>query len=570
MAKTNKKKRNTLREKRLLKQFRKQVSKVSRASNIQANLLKLSSLKKAESFKISHTGHKRNKEQLKDQECLILADRFLEQSIRLEHLGGWEFNLQKQAIVPCPKMFFSQKVSLQKNIVQHFKLNRFSYTLESMDVLRKAFFFSVKQGLPFDIEIELMDNTNKEQLFLRAIGYAVTERGKVKKIIGVFLDITEKEKVLAEIEEARNQLFNILNFLPDATFVIDKNGRVTAWNKAIEKMTGIKAAQIIGKGNYEYALPFYGERRPILIDLVLKNTPQVREKYINIKENNGILYAETFVPCVYNNKGAYLSGVASPLYDSKGNLIGAIESIRDLTELKKTQEELLHASKLAFMGQIAASISHELNQPLTGIKGFAQAAYYDLQPDNPLRKDLDKIIEQADRMKEIIGSICQFSRKTTQERKTIDLEKVIFKSIDLMSVEFNNLSIKTQTYFESVLPKLFGDENQLQQVFLNLLANAKDALESNPPEKERKITVKAIYDKPKKSLVVSITDTGMGILPEYLKQIGTPFFTTKQPGRGLGLGISVVKRILSQFNASIDFQSTPQIGTTVTLTFSIN
>ncbi|MFA5269596.1 MAG: PAS domain S-box protein [Methanoregula sp.] len=134
---------------------------------------------------------------------------------------------------------------------------------------------------------------------------------------------------------------DIINFLPDATFAIDIRGKVIAWNRAIEAMTGIPAGEMIGKANYEYALPFYHERRPITVDLVLHDDPAVVEKYPVMKKEGSSLVSEIYIPHLNKGRGAHLWFTASPLYDTAGNLTGAIESIRDITERKRTEETLI-------------------------------------------------------------------------------------------------------------------------------------------------------------------------------------------------------------------------------------
>ena len=144
------------------------------------------------------------------------------------------------------------------------------------------------------------------------------------------------EKALSDSEK---RLADIINFLPDATFAIDTDGQVIAWNRAIEEMTGISASDILGKGNYEYAIPFYGNRRPILIDLIFEPDETVVQFYCNIKREDNTLSVETNLP---HPKGKRIDALAkvSPLYNRNGDIVGAIESIRDITELKRTEEEL--------------------------------------------------------------------------------------------------------------------------------------------------------------------------------------------------------------------------------------
>ena len=139
--------------------------------------------------------------------------------------------------------------------------------------------------------------------------------------------------------ESERQLNGIVSFLPDATFAIDKKGRVIAWNRAMESMTGVKADDILGIGDYEYSLPFYGFRQPILIDLVLQSDPNLEAEYEAVKRNGMSLTGEVFISS-FGTNGSHIWAKASPLYDSNGNITGAIESLRDITERKKTENAL--------------------------------------------------------------------------------------------------------------------------------------------------------------------------------------------------------------------------------------
>ena len=166
--------------------------------------------------------------------------------------------------------------------------------------------------------------------------------GRAVRMIGISWDIAELKQAEEALKESKQQLADIINFLPDATLVIDREGKVIAWNRAIEEMTGIAAADMLGKGNYEYALPFYGERRPILIDLVLKPQEEIETNYTIIERRRTVLVGEAYVPALRGNK-AHLLGTASILRDSQGNVVGAIESIRDITERKRVEDALARA-----------------------------------------------------------------------------------------------------------------------------------------------------------------------------------------------------------------------------------
>ena len=157
-------------------------------------------------------------------------------------------------------------------------------------------------------------------------------------------EIIARVKAEDALKAAHDQLFSIIEFLPDATFVINQDGKVIAWNEAMEKLTGMRKIDIIGKGNYAYGVPFYGEPRPTLIDLIEKHDKEIESKYNHIERKGPTIFAETHVPSLYNGHGAYVWTTASLLYDSDGNLIGSIESIRDISK-RKAMEDMLEAAE---------------------------------------------------------------------------------------------------------------------------------------------------------------------------------------------------------------------------------
>lgn len=166
------------------------------------------------------------------------------------------------------------------------------------------------------------------------------ESGSLLALEGFIIDITDRKQAEAGVQAAYQQLENIIEFLPDATFVIDNDKKLVAWNKAIEKMTGVSKREISSLGQYAYALPFYGTRRPILINLINSPVKEIEELYDFVKRKGDSLVFETYVPSMYGGKGAHLWGIAAPLLDQEGNIVGAIESIRDISELKKVENDL--------------------------------------------------------------------------------------------------------------------------------------------------------------------------------------------------------------------------------------
>ena len=192
--------------------------------------------------------------------------------------------------------------------------------------------------------------------------------------IAIGVDITDRNRAEESLRNSERLLSEIVRFLPDATFAIDRNGTVISWNQAMEEMTGITSPQILGRGNYEYALPFYGERRPILIDLILSRREDISDKYSYIEVNGDVLTAETVNATVHGNN-VILWGNAAPLYDGAGNVTGAIESIRDITE-RRQAEVALNTSRMQL--EEAMDLAHLANWEFdvaTGIFTFNDRFY---------------------------------------------------------------------------------------------------------------------------------------------------------------------------------------------------
>ena len=201
-------------------------------------------------------------------------------------------------------------------------------------------------GYPSGPDEFILNRKDGKQVFLEVRTFPTVIREQ-HLVLCIARDITKRKQAEEELRESRQQLSDIIDFLPDATFVIDREGKVIAWNRAIEEMTGIRAADMLGKCNYEYALPFYGERSPILIDLVFESRPEIEQKYAAVEKTDRAIAGEAYMPALRGG-GVYILGTASALFDSRGNVAGAIESIRDITERKQAEEALKRANILLF------------------------------------------------------------------------------------------------------------------------------------------------------------------------------------------------------------------------------
>jgi len=388
------------------------------------------------------------------------------------------------------------------------------------------------------------------------------------------------EEIVAErtedLENSKKRLAQIIDFLPDPTWVIDNDGQVVAWNKAIEKLTGKKAADMLGKGDYEYSLAFYDERRPVMIDLVRDWNPEFENKYIAVKKDGENLISESHHPNL-GEDGKYLSGIAGLLYDATGTATGAIESIRDITDLKRMEAELIQAKQAAdaanqAKGDFLANMSHEIRTPMNAVIGMTHLALKtDLTPKQ--KEYLIKIQSSANSLLGIINDILDFSKieagKLDMEAVDFNLDEVLDKLAHLITVkarEKENLEVLFAT--AGNVPRiLVGDSLRLGQILINLANNAVKFTDSG----EIVVSTELVNKNPDSvTLKFSVSDTGIGLTREQKARLFQSFTqadnsTTRKYG-GTGLGLTICKCLTEMMGGRIWVLSEPGKGSTFSFT----
>jgi PAS domain S-box-containing protein len=396
------------------------------------------------------------------------------------------------------------------------------------------------------------------------------EGGNVHQVVHLARDITERKQASEKIRASQLQLAQIVDFLPDPTWVVDCDGTVVSWNRAIEKLTKVSSRDMVGKGHYEYALPFYDERRPVLIDLVREWDESYKDKYLTVKKDGDNLLAESYHPNL-GPDGIYLNATASLLYDPAGDVTGAIESLRDITESKRLQEELVRAKQTADEANRAksdflANMSHEIRTPMNAVIGMAQLALKTDLSDKQ-RDYLSKIQSSANSLLGIINDILDFSKieagKLDMEVVDFNLEDVLENLGNLVSVkasEKKNLEVLFSTGAD--VPRfLVGDPLRLGQVLINLVNNAVKFTE------EGEIVVSTALESRQKENVIlrfTVRDTGIGISEAQQNKLFQSFSqadtsTTRKYG-GTGLGLVISQRLVTMMDGQIWVESEPGQG----------
>jgi PAS domain S-box-containing protein len=392
--------------------------------------------------------------------------------------------------------------------------------------------------------------------------------GKKEVLCVIARDITERKLAEEALRESEEQLAYIIDFLPDATFAIDREGKVIAWNRATEEMTGAAKNEVIGKKGFAHAIPFYGNARPILIDLVFRDQKDIEKEYDFVLRKGDQLTAEVFAPLLYKGKGAYLWGIAAPLYDSKGNIVGAIESIRDITEHKQIEDALTKKSEElarsnADLALFAYAASHDLQEPLRTITSFVQLLQkrYHGKIDPDADEFIDFIVGGTKRMQQLINDLLTYSRVNTRKGplSPMKIEDVLQKA--MQNLRYILEEVKGTVIYEE-MPSIVADEPQMTQLFQNLIGNALKFHGEEAPKVEISAARKG------NDWIFSVKDNGIGIDPQYKDRIFEIFqrLHTREEYSGTGIGLAIAKKIVERHGGRIWVDGEPGKGTTFRFT----
>jgi PAS domain S-box-containing protein len=341
---------------------------------------------------------------------------------------------------------------------------------------------------------------------------------------------------------------NILESLDDGLAVFDLEERIVRWNRALEGFYGIAREDAIGRTLSEvFDQPFV-----TALDAARREHPY-----------GATLYRVPLTARSGEGTGSPLLVTATivPLQDSGSDAVaGAILLIEDITDRARLEEQLQISEKMASIGLLAAGVAHEVNTPLTGISSFTQMLLEGADPGDPKTRLLEKIERQTFRAAKIVNGLLNLSRqgRESNEPEHVDLNAVITDVFALLEHQFEVGRIKIRRELATSSVPVMGIEHQLQQVFLNLFLNARDAM---PSGGWLLVSTRIEDDR----VVAEIADTGSGIPSEHLARIYDPFFTTKAIGRGTGLGLSISYGIVREHDGEIHCDSAVGQGTRFTL-----
>jgi len=353
----------------------------------------------------------------------------------------------------------------------------------------------------------------------------------------LFCSLHEKAEELRGLKEYNE---DILESLDSGIVVLDLESRVARWNRAMEALFGRPRQDVLGRAlDAVFPGSFLEALRGAL---VLGHDEEIAHIYkLHLPSADG--------------RSLMVNVSVAPFHAAPGERHGTILILDDVTARVRLEEQLQHAEKMASVGLLAAGVAHEVNTPLAGISSYAQLLRGQIEEADPRQQVLEKIEKQSFRAAKIINSLLNFSRSSGTEFDRVDVNKVLGDVLSLVEHQLEGSRIRVRRELGPGLPPIRGNENRIQQVFFNLILNARDAMPSGGW-----LTLRTYADAD--TVVAEVADTGHGIRREHIRRIYDPFFTTKGIGKGTGLGLSVSYGIVQEHGGAIFVDSTPGQGTT--------
>jgi PAS domain S-box-containing protein len=359
--------------------------------------------------------------------------------------------------------------------------------------------------------------------------------GKLVQTRGLMLDVTGLHTYQSELQRERDFSGKIVGATQSFILVADTNGLISYANRKWYE-AGFEQRELLGHPLLELAAPGYVRSLADALQTVLRGG-QVDNLELHIMRGNG--------------HAGHFSVNLSPMRDEQGNASSIVVVMTDITDSAELRDKLVHAEKLAAVGQLVSGVAHEVNNPLTAILGFADLLLQN--PDLPenARKDLRVILQEAQRTRQIVQNLLSFARQMPPQRNAVQLNQILRRTVQLRSYDFHSHGVEVIEHLDEGLPDVIGDAHQLQQVFLNILNNAYDAVHEvgRPPR------IEIMSTKTGDFVEVSFRDNGQGI--SHPDRIFDPFFTTKEVGKGTGLGLSICYGIVKEHGGEILCHNNP-------------
>ena len=361
--------------------------------------------------------------------------------------------------------------------------------------------------------------------------------GDLVGTVATLRDITEEKGAQDALARSEARYRNLFESASDAIVTLDANGRFTTFNHAAENISGYPRQELVGQW---FA--------PLLPDDEL---PKALMHFQKALAGETGLFETTFIRKDREYRTIQVT-YSTPQKDEEVLCV-----IRDVTDQKMLQEQLIQSEKMSAIGQLVSGVAHELNNPLAGISAFAQLLLTEKRFPPDQRTAAEMIYAEARRASRIVQNLLTFARQHKPERTPTGVNQVLDDTLELRGYELRVRGIEVTRDYDEQIPETMADAHQLQQVFLNLVTNAEQAMEKSPRESQRLI----VRTRRTGAVIrIDVEDTGPGIPPNLLERIFNPFFTTKPTGSGTGLGLSISLGIVREHEGRIWAENAPQGG----------
>jgi len=345
----------------------------------------------------------------------------------------------------------------------------------------------------------------------------------------------------SELAQLKAYSENVVKSITVGVLAVTPEGEITVWNTAMDAICGLERVAVLGKNISEVFPP----------ELVRTLRSVVEGPRWDVAQTSRLY--KTLIQMPDDGQGRLVNITLAPFASQEDVVAGTLLVFDDITEKVQLENQLVQAEKLSSIGLLAAGIAHEINTPLTGVCSYTQMLLKETPPQDRRHEMLKKIEKQGFRASSIVDSLLNLARVRDSDFQEVDVNSLMLETLSLLDHQFRATSIDVKLDLDPVLPSTLANGGKLQQVFMNLFLNAKDAM----PEGGQLRVRTHCKDS---QLVVKIEDTGTGISDEDIKRIYDPFFTTKEVGKGTGLGLSVCYGIIQEHSGRISVKSRPGLG----------
>ncbi|MGM0663247.1 MAG: ATP-binding protein [Thermodesulfobacteriota bacterium] len=409
----------------------------------------------------------------------------------------------------------------------------------------------IEDGKPRSLVMRSTFGGDGERWEDRVFSPILDEEGRVLYIMESIRDVTRLKILERELRETKEFFEGVLQSSPSAIVAANRTGEILFMNWAAEDLFGYRMEEVLGKKNVEQVYT-QGKAREImrmLRDESIGGKGKMPPTKVDIIDASGeLIPVEMTAAIIYEGEEEVATmGIYNDLRERL-----AVER-----KLKDTQNRLMHSEKMASLGQLAAGVAHELNNPLTGILLYLNMVLERLDSENDYREDLECVLEDANRCKNIIKDLLAYSRQAAPEKEVFQVNSLVEQGLGLIRDQklFINMAVNKELSEDMML--IHADRNQLSQVIINVVINAIDAM-----ERRGTLTFRTYRNKPARKVYVEISDTGCGIPEENISKVFDPFYTTKGAGKGTGLGLSTAYGIVKENGGEISIKKTGPEGTT--------